>query len=357
MNATETQGAQARPMDAQRLDALVASIVEVTRQRDRIALEDCFGRAMLRLTGAKTLTVYHLEPKDDDTLVVPVLHLADGERIASRSANTKPFVLSGDAPLADKLRTPFAANSAQDTAHTSKEMILPLCGSKGEVCTFYRLENACNDANTRRMVTLLLEFYVNFLTLLDDNEHDALTGLLNRKTFDIRIANILNAGQSRHNRAADKSATRKFCLATLDIDHFKQVNDTFGHIYGDEVLLLFSNLMRKSFRDNDLLFRFGGEEFVVLLADTDIAQGHAALERFRCAVENYPFPQIGKLTVSIGTALLSAEAMPRTTIERADKALYFAKKNGRNQIRVYELLVEQGLLQEQNIQTGPIELF
>lgn len=357
MDTVKTQGKNNVPLETKQLEMLISSIVEVTKQRERLALEDCFSRVISRLTDAKTLTIYHLQPKGGEILVVPVLHLADGENTSTRSANVKPFFLSGNPMIADALRKPYVVGKPNGTVQIEKELILPLQGAKGDLSAFCRLENARNDVNTQRMLPLLLEFYMNFLALLDDNERDTLTGLLNRKTFDMRIARILTTLQNQHNRAIDKAATVKFCLAAMDIDHFKHVNDTFGHIYGDEVLLLFSNLMKKTFRDNDLLFRFGGEEFVALLANADIAHAQIALERFRSAVENYKFPQVGQVTVSIGVASISSDEMPRTTIDRADQALYFAKQNGRNQIRVYEDLVKQGLLKEQNIQTGDIELF
>ena len=355
MNAAETQDNV--PFENEQLELLVASIVEVTKQRERIALEDCFGRIVMRLTDAKILTIYHLQPKEGEIFVVPVFQLADGVNVSTRSANIKPFFLSSNAWLADCLRKPYAAAHPAGAGEKVKELILPLQGAKGDISAFCRLENARSDVNTRRVLPLLLEFYLNFLSLLDDNERDMLTGLLNRKTFDLRISKILTAHQNQENRATDKSATDEFCLAALDIDHFKQVNDTFGHVYGDEVLLLFSNLMKQNFRDNDLLFRFGGEEFVVVLANTDIAHAHIALERFRSAVEKNEFPRIGQVTVSIGVALISADEMPRTTLDRADQALYFAKQNGRNQIRAYEDLVRQGLLKKHSIQTGEIELF
>lgn len=356
MNAAET--VDGVPLGNREFEMLIASIVEVTKQRERIALEDCFGRVVMRLTNAKILTIYHLQPKEGEIFVVPVFQLADGVNVSTRSANIKPFFLSSNAWLADCLRKPYAAaGNPAGAGELVKELILPLQGAQGDISAFCRLENARSDVNTRRMLPLLLEFYLNFLSLLDDNERDMLTGLLNRKTFDMRISKILTTLQNQDHRATDKSATENFCLAALDIDHFKQVNDTFGHVYGDEVLLIFSNLMKKTFRDNDLLFRFGGEEFVVLLANTDIAHAHIALERFRCVVENNKFPQLGQVTVSIGVALISSGEMPRTTMDRADQALYFAKHNGRNQIRAYEVLVKQGLLKEQNIQTGEIELF
>jgi diguanylate cyclase (GGDEF)-like protein len=336
---------------------LITSIVEVTRQRERIALDDCFGRAVSRLTDAKTLTIFRLESKEGEIFVVPDLHWIDGANVSAMRANIKPFLLSGNALLADVLRKPYASCNADVASEIVKEMILPLQGAKGDISAFCKIENARNDVDTRRMLPLLLEFYANFRSLIDDNERDALTGLLNRKTFDPRISKILTSLQTQSNRATDKPAPVKFCLAALDIDHFKHVNDTFGHIYGDEVLLTFSNLMKKTFRDNDLLFRFGGEEFVVLLADADIVHAHVALERFRAVVENNQFPGIGQVTVSIGVALISSSEMPRTTMDRADQALYFAKQNGRNQICDYEDLVKQGLLKEQHIQTGEIELF
>lgn len=359
MNTVKTQGKNNAPLKSGQLEMLIASIVEVTKQRERIALEDCFSRVISRLTGAKTLTIFHLQPKDEDgeILAVPVIHLADGDHVSTRSADIMPFFLSSNALIADALHKPYVSGNPEGTGGIEKELILPLQGARGDISAFCRLENARNDVNTQRVLPLLLEFYMNFLTLLDDNERDALTGLLNRKTFDMHSARIIATLQKQHQRTPEKSAKVEYCLAALDIDHFKHINDTFGHIYGDEVLLLFSNLMKKTFRGNDLLFRFGGEEFVVLLVNTNIAYSHIALERFRSAVENHNFPQVGKVTVSIGVASISFDEMPRITIDHADQALYFAKQNGRNQVRVYEELMKQGLLKEQNIQTGDIELF
>lgn len=357
MDTKVNKGENPSSLESKQLEMLIASIVEVTKQRERIALEDCFSRVISRLTDAETLTIYHLQPKDGETFVVPALHLADGVNVSARSANIKPFPLSSNKRIADILRKPYVSSAPEATGEIEKEMILPLQGAKGDISAFCRLGNAHNDVNTQRVLPLLLEFYMNFLSLIEDNERDALTGLLNRKTFDGRISKILTTLQTQHQRTADQSPKINFYLATLDIDHFKHVNDTFGHIYGDEVLLLFSNLMKKTFRDNDLLFRFGGEEFVVLLANTDTAHAHLALERFRSAVESNPFPQVGQITVSIGVALVSSNEMPRITIDRADQALYFAKQHGRNQVRIYEELVEQGALKEQDIKTGDIELF
>jgi len=355
--AVATPSKRSGLLEATPLEALVASIVEVTKQREQTALEDCLAHAIIRLTEAKSLTLYRLRPKDGEIFVTSDLHLTEGGKAVARNTNTDAFALSSNTPLAESLRKPHVAGIADGPGKIEKELILPLQGARGDISALCQVENASNDINTQRVLPLLLEFYTNFLSLLNDNERDLLTGLLNRKTFDLRISKILTTLKNQNNRAADTSVPVNFCLAALDIDHFKRINDTLGHIYGDEVLLLFSNLMKTTFRDNDLLFRFGGEEFVVLLAATDIAHAPIGLERFRAAVENYKFPGIGQVTVSIGVALISSHEMPRTTIDRADQALYFAKQNGRNQVRSYEELVLQGLLKEQNIQAGEIELF
>jgi len=208
-----------------------------------------------------------------------------------------------------------------------------------------------------------LRIHGNFLAVLDDNEHDTLTGLLNRRTFDTRIAELLSLSRTQSDTAPDVGAERRepnnaqgHWLGVLDIDHFKRINDTHGHIYGDEVLLLFSGLMKKTFRSMDLLFRYGGEEFVAVLAPLAESDAFAVFERFRRQVEQFDFPQIGRVTVSIGMAKLYAQDHSTAVVEHADKALYYAKANGRNQTRNYHQLIQAGILNEQR-HDGGVELF
>jgi diguanylate cyclase (GGDEF)-like protein len=135
------------------------------------------------------------------------------------------------------------------------------------------------------------------------------------------------------------------------------VNDTFGHIYGDEVLLLLSQLMKNTFRPSDLLFRFGGEEFVVIVQTENQKISADIFERFRIAVEKYNFPQVGQITISTGATRLMAEhAIASEIVGRADQALYLAKENGRNKLFLYEDLIKNGHLKK-TIVVGDIELF
>lgn len=171
--------------------------------------------------------------------------------------------------------------------------------------------------------------YANQIALLDTKERDMLTGLPNRQTMD----NCLNDVVSYH-RDSNKGQIKPSWMITLDLDHFKKVNDTFGHLYGDEVLIHFANLMKKAFRHTDFLFRYGGEEFVVILNNADAAGAASTLERFRSAVEHYKFPS-GSLTVSIGYTIIDPITPPTLHFEHADRALYEAKHKGRNQVVYY----------------------
>lgn len=182
----------------------------------------------------------------------------------------------------------------------------------------------------------------NCFALLDRFERDPLTGLLNRQSFDFRFEDLLVRYRDNPRRA--RVGARPW-LAIADIDHFKRINDTYGHLFGDEILLLFSRIMRQSFRFDDLLFRYGGEEFVVILNNTDARGAALALERFRVAVERFEFPLLGgqagfggagQVTVSIGWVGVHANEIPVSLLHKADRALYRAKDLGRNRVVSHE---------------------
>ena len=195
--------------------------------------------------------------------------------------------------------------------------------------------------------------YNNLLGLLDYGEKDALTELLNRKTFDGAFFQATTESHPSNGTCPDSGVW----LAVLDIDHFKRVNDNFGHLIGDEVLLLLARLMRSSFRFHDQLYRFGGEEFVVLMHCDNAEHAHMALERFRLKVQTHAFPQVGSITVSIGYSTLLPSDTPSAAFGRADKAVYFAKEHGRNQVCSYQQLVAEGALAEQVIEDMDVDLF
>lgn len=211
------------------------------------------------------------------------------------------------------------------------------------------------------LIQSVLRVYKNLLGLLDYGEKDALTELLNRKTFDGAFfkaaADQDTVGELGHPDHRVYSAGKSYWLAVLDIDHFKRVNDNFGHLIGDEVLLLLAQLMRSNFRFHDQLYRFGGEEFVVLMRCADHSDAVSALERFRNRVESHPFPQVGTITISTGFAALADNDTPGGAFGRADKAVYYAKGHGRNQVCSYLALVKAGELVEPVVETNDVDLF
>ena len=193
--------------------------------------------------------------------------------------------------------------------------------------------------------------YRNLVFLHDTKERDVLTKLPNRQSLDTRLLEVCEhySGYDIIDVTEEKSSW----IAILDIDHFKRVNDNFGHLYGDEVLLIFSQLMGKCFRYNDFLFRFGGEEFVVILNLASRETAIAAFNRFREMIADYNFPTVGQVTVSIGLTHVDGTSMPTTQLDHADKALYYAKDSGRNRVVLYEDI--SILVQDNNL--NEIELF
>lgn len=200
------------------------------------------------------------------------------------------------------------------------------------------------------VVTRFLNFCGNYVGLLDYSELDSLTGLNNRKTYDEtfeRLISSMPAGSELPDGLERRNAVHIpefYWLGEVDIDRFKRINDTFGHLFGDEVLLRMANLMRQCFRASDCLYRFGGEEFVVILRSTSKENAARIFDRFRGAVETHEFPQVGQVTCSIGYARVVNGLLAADILGQADAALYFSKDRGRNQTHCYEDLIAQGLL-------------
>lgn len=160
---------------------------------------------------------------------------------------------------------------------------------------------------------------------------DPLTGLYNRRHLDSNL-------EREFMRA--KRYDSDLSLAVIDIDFFKKINDTYGHICGDYVLKEAAYLILESFRKTDLVFRYGGEEFVVLLTETSLESAQIPLERLRKNIENYPFKfkdENLKITVSIGAAGVSENINSGSELlDLADKSLYTAKESGRNRLVIAE---------------------
>ncbi len=190
--------------------------------------------------------------------------------------------------------------------------------------------------NTLEKAQLKRQVKEAYNRMVDMSVRDELTGLYNRRYFIDAIETEM--ARSQRYRTA-------LVLCIFDIDHFKVVNDTHGHLAGDKVLSKIGNLLKESIRDNDIACRYGGEEFAVLLPHTNIEEAGVMCERFRELVESYDFTYNSvhmNITVSIGIAQYKSDKKcdRGIIIEQADKALYQAKEEGRNRTIVFDSDIE-----------------
>jgi diguanylate cyclase (GGDEF)-like protein len=301
---------------------LIDSVADVTGHRDRAVVESTMVEA---LRSALDACAVRLVPLD----------VTRAERRAARAA-----------PAAARLRARCVRTGtvARGPGEAGRLTVFPIPGPGGVLGGTVEIESRGALAHeTERLVLGLLRIYRNHLELLDYGERDALTGLLNRKTFEPAFA-----------RAAAASNAEPRWLAVADLDHFKTINDRFGHLIGDEVLILVANALRAAFGPPDAPFRFGGEEFVLVLGGED---GEARLARFVEHVAAASFPQVGRMTLSVGYTRLGPQDSSASALERADRAVYAAKQSGRNRAASFEALLAAGLVGAVEARGGDVELF
>lgn len=172
-----------------------------------------------------------------------------------------------------------------------------------------------------RDITALKELEQKIIQI---SQTDKLTQLSNRTGIDEKLSDLIQ--MSKINRI-------RFSLLMIDIDFFKNVNDEYGHLEGDNILKELAGIISRVIRGKDLAGRWGGEEFLVALYGSDVGVGKIVAERLRQAVENRLFDKVGHITVSIGVTEYQEGESIAETVERVDRALYFAKNNGRNQVQ------------------------
>lgn len=346
-------------------DQLFQSVIELTEQRDLDSLEYCLLGTLVELLGcdeASILKVFDLSLREVEvSLRIEV----------SSSGKQHPQYMwhtdDGFIPVDAQINACITTHQLRHRLDSSKRfrLTIPICKGKDVIALLQVIHHADLTAQLG-MITGFVKIYENYLYILSESERDKLTGLLNRRSFDNKLSRLLRRLASDHADTRNEAVVERrhdnrddhlpAWLCIVDVDHFKEVNDTYGHVYGDEVLLCLAQMMQAFFRQSDLLFRFGGEEFVIVLSPMSKAHAHAKLEQFRQRVSQYQFPLVKDLTVSIGYLEIHQHDYPATVLDNADKAMYHAKQNGRNQIRCYTDLVESGKIQAPDL-GGSVDLF
>lgn len=345
------------------MENILKHLVEITGHRDHNLLDISVISALSDLVGASQARVLEIFRMRDDLLVRSRVWLKEGKAI---SVDEHVDGEQGGEPIASFPALMACIEQHREcfeevTADGKYALWIPVW-LNDKVSTCLHIVNTTPFTESMKdVMSGILNVYRNFQSLLDYSERDSLTGLLNRKTFDENFSKMTAYIAPPDNACPDSGErrncdeTREHWMAMVDIDHFKRINDTFGHLYGDEVLILVANLLRTSFRAQDRIFRFGGEEFMILLRSATLEDARRIFERFRASIEQYHFPQVGQVTVSLGFVKISAQT-PVVLLGHADQALYYAKSHGRNQVCQYEELVAQGLLHS-GVSNDSVEFF
>ena len=254
-------------------------------------------------------------------------------RLHDRSPNTIKILLTGQSDLSGVKRAINDANLYRflEKPFLNEDIVL----TTRAAIRCYRQERDLIEQNEKlRRMNAELESQVAARTqeLVETNEQlkilsitDKLTGLFNRRKLD----EVMEEELALNRRYALASA-----VVMVDIDHFKRINDSFGHGAGDMVLAGVADILRTCTRDSDAIGRLGGEEFVVLCRHSTRDGGIAAAENLRLAIAGYRFDGVGPITASFGVAAYREGDTVASFLGRADAALYRAKNNGRNRVEV-----------------------
>jgi diguanylate cyclase (GGDEF)-like protein len=306
-----------------------------------LALEEVLNVALThagRIMGAVAGAMYLVEPGKTDMKREGEYNLAHRARGAVRKIEEEPVrtAIAAMRPLVVKLdeRT---APGIEGGGHPQHALVVPvqrsgqLMGAMELYLNSWR-ELTEDQADLLNGVASQAAIAIRHAQLFQAQEENALTDELtklpNRRALAQRFLQEMQRARRHHKAIA---------FMMIDLDHFKQVNDTYGHLNGDAVLAELASILEHGARESDVCARYGGEEFGLILHETTEAGARTLAERIRAKVAAATFPGGLKLTISIGVAATDEPALFTTLMERADQALYAAKQSGRNQVRVADM--------------------
>lgn len=316
---------------------LMEQMAKMTSQREQRELE----RALLELVGAflqsESISLYGVRHAES----LPELKLL---QVSGEDDSLISPEGCGWLPAGDDARKAIAIGRDNRAPWEYGGHIWQVIYQKNNIIALLQIEHGALTDDELGFLTGMVRIHENYLRLLYDAERDMLTGLLNRRSFDARLYELLDKPDYQHT------------LALVDIDHFKLVNDRYGHIVGDEVLLLVAHHMEQVLGLHAQLYRYGGEEFGIILRD-EPQLAMTRLEALRENIATFNFPQVGQVNISMGYVLIGGQMLPANVVEQADRALYYAKENGRNQTCAYSQLLQDGQIVAKVAHEGDIELF
>ena len=335
----------------------VDSLAEVTSHDDKEVIERSLLQTLTDYTPNSEYRIYRILPNAGNKTVLALMAYVKNNIIDSLGYEIKTKEFHED-----------FLNAINKALESKSIQIINSAEEKGKIHVIYPATNKSNDNfavliqsceeinfDHQRLVHSLLKVYSNYLELIDKARRDKLTKLLNRETLDAEITRILIRNNTSENDIlqlpidSDSTSHRhaknnSYWLAILDIDFFKNINDSYGHLYGDEILILVARLLEESIRDNDFAYRYGGEEFVVIMLSENEETAKQGFERIRTTINEHSYANVEGLSVSIGVTHILNQKSPTEVLGEADTSLYYAKDNGRNQTHFYAELVKDNLI-------------
>lgn len=327
---------------------ILHQVDQITQNRDRVLLNISLVRTLAETTGCDLIKLYTLRPvKDIAVLALAVRnHGGECEFWGEDDPEQREFLMEDMPLLAAALRRARPA-SRRDRLTGHYACAYPILAREGTIGFIEFIGAASLRRAHHALIRSYLLLYRNFVGLLDVAETDTLTGLLTRKTFDDNLQHILEAATPNDDVAqlgAESSLPRRRHPTPMHADWLAILHADRGGSE-DDLLVLLAKLLRQSFRHYDKLFRFGGEEFVVVLRSVGEDSVQGIFERFRLKVEAHPVAQPRGLTVSLGYARILRGAPAPATLARAHAALDYAKRKGGNQVHGHEQLAAVGLIE------------
>jgi diguanylate cyclase (GGDEF)-like protein len=306
-----------------------------------LALEEVLNVALThagRIMGAVAGAMYLVLPGKTEMKREGEYNLAHRARGAVRKIDEEPMrtAIAAMRPLVVKLDE-RAAPGIEGGGHPQHALVVPVQRSGQLMGAMELYLNAWREltedqADLLNGVASQAAIAIRHAQLFQAQEENALTDELtklpNRRALAQRFLQEMQRARRHHKAIA---------FMMIDLDHFKQVNDTYGHLNGDAVLAELASILEHGARESDVCARYGGEEFGLILHETTEAGARTLAERIRAKVAAATFPGGLKLTISIGVAATDEPALFTTLMERADQALYAAKQGGRNQVRVADM--------------------
>jgi diguanylate cyclase (GGDEF)-like protein len=317
-----------------------------------LALEEVLNVALThagRIMGAVAGAMYLVQPGKTDMKREGEYNLAHRARGSIRKIEEEPVrtAIAAMRPLVVKLDEKTAPG-IEGGGHPQHALIIPvqrsgqLMGAMELYLNTWR-ELTEDQADLLNGVASQAAIAIRHAQLFQAQEENALTDELtklpNRRALAQRFLQEMQRARRHHKAIA---------FMMIDLDHFKQVNDTYGHLNGDAVLHELAQILEHGARESDVCARYGGEEFGLILHEATEAGARTLAERIRSKVAAATFPGGLKLTISIGVAATDEPALFTTLMERADQALYAAKQGGRNQVRVADMKAVPAKQQQQH---------